>query len=185
MIRRPPRSTRTDTLFPYTTLFRSLRACETDRWLGDFCDPVSLQGCACRAAVIKIDGGRAPIRAGPLQHVQGTRRSAMPTIRQKITPFLWFNDQAEEAARFYTSIFDDSRVVDVAHYTAANPDKEGSVMIVTFDLAGQRFYALNGGPDEPFNLTVSLLVECDTQEEVDTLWSRLTEGGRSEEHTSE
>src|SRR3546814_3209977 len=73
MIRRPPRSTRTDTLFPYTTLFRSLRACETDRWLGDFCDPVSLQGCACRAAVIKIDGGRAPIRAGPLQHVQGTR----------------------------------------------------------------------------------------------------------------
>ncbi|HEY9537999.1 MAG TPA: VOC family protein [Kiloniellaceae bacterium] len=101
----------------------------------------------------------------------------MPTIRQKITPFLWFNDQAEEAARFYTSIFDDSRVVDVAHYTAANPDKEGSVMIVTFDLAGQRFYALNGGPDEPFNLSVSLLVECDTQEEVDTLWSRLTEGG--------
>jgi predicted 3-demethylubiquinone-9 3-methyltransferase (glyoxalase superfamily) len=101
----------------------------------------------------------------------------MPEIRQKITPFLWFNNQAEEAARFYTSIFDDSRVVDIAHYTAANPGKEGSVMLVTFELAGQRFYALNGGPNDPFNESISLMVECDTQEEVDTLWSRLTEGG--------
>lgn len=101
----------------------------------------------------------------------------MPEIRQKITPFLWFNDQAEEAARFYTSVFDDSRVVDVAHYTAANPDKEGSVMMVTFELVGQKFYALNGGPNDPFNLSVSLLVECDTQEEIDRLWGRLTEGG--------
>jgi predicted 3-demethylubiquinone-9 3-methyltransferase (glyoxalase superfamily) len=101
----------------------------------------------------------------------------MAEIRQKITPFLWFNNQAEEAARFYTSIFDDSRVVDIAHYTAANPGKEGSVMLVTFELAGQRFCALNGGPNDPFNESVSLMVECDTQEEVDTLWSRLTEGG--------
>ena len=101
----------------------------------------------------------------------------MPEIRQKITPFLWFNDQAEEAARFYTSLFDDSRVVDVAHYTTANPDKEGAVMLVTFELAGQRFYAMNGGPGETFNKSVSLLVECDTQEEIDGLWSRLTEGG--------
>jgi predicted 3-demethylubiquinone-9 3-methyltransferase (glyoxalase superfamily) len=101
----------------------------------------------------------------------------MPKIRQKITPFLSFNDQAEEAARFYTSLFDDSRVVDIARYTAANRDKEGSVMLVTFELAGQRFYALNGGPNDPFNESVSLLVECETQEEVDTLWSRLTDGG--------
>jgi predicted 3-demethylubiquinone-9 3-methyltransferase (glyoxalase superfamily) len=101
----------------------------------------------------------------------------MPAIRQKITPFLWFSDQAEEAARFYTSIFENSRVVDVAHYTAANPDKEGSVMLVTFELAGQRFYALNGGANDPFNESVSLLVECETQEEVDELWSRLAEGG--------
>ena len=101
----------------------------------------------------------------------------MPKIRQKITTFLWFNDQAEEAAHFYTSLFDDSRVVDVARYTDANPRQEGSVMLVTFELAGQQFYALNGGPNEPFNESVSLLVECDTQEEVDTLWSRLTEGG--------
>lgn len=101
----------------------------------------------------------------------------MAKVRQKITTFLWFDDQAEEAARFYTSIFDDSRVVDVARYTAANPGKEGSVMMVTFELAGQRFYALNGGQNQPFNESVSLLVECDTQEEVDGLWSRLTDGG--------
>lgn len=101
----------------------------------------------------------------------------MPKIRQKITPFLWFDDQAEEAARFYTSLFDDSRVVDIARYTAANPRQEGSVMLVTFELAGQRFYALNGGPNNPFNESVSLLVECETQEEVDRLWSQLTDGG--------
>ncbi len=101
----------------------------------------------------------------------------MPAIRQKITPFLWFKDEAEEAARFYTSLFDDSRVLNVARYTAANPDREGSVMLVTFELAGQRFYALNGVPNDPFNESVSLMVECETQDEVDTLWGRLTEGG--------
>lgn len=101
----------------------------------------------------------------------------MPAIRQKITPFLWFKDEAEEAARFYTSLFDDSHVLNVARYTAANPDREGSVMLVAFELAGQRFYALNGGPNDPFNESVSLMVECETQDEVDTLWSRLTEGG--------
>lgn len=101
----------------------------------------------------------------------------MAQMMQKITTFLWFDNQAEEAVRFYTSLFDDSRVVDVAHYTAANPDKDGQVMVVTFELAGQRFYAMNGGPDVKFNEAVSLLVECDTQEEVDKLWSRLTEGG--------
>src|SRR3546814_8438081 len=116
-------------------------------------------------------------RAGPLQCIQSTRRNTMPKIRQKITPFLWFNDQAEEAARFYTSLFDDSRVVDIARYTAANPGKEGSVMLVTFELAGQRFYALNGGPNDPFNESVSLMVECQTQEEVDRLWNQLTDGG--------
>jgi len=101
----------------------------------------------------------------------------MPRIRQKITPFLWFDNQAEEAARFYTSIFADSRIIDVARYTAANPDREGTVMLVTFELAGQRFYAMNGGPNQPFNESISLLVECETQEEIDTLWGRLTDGG--------
>ncbi|MEQ9641625.1 MAG: VOC family protein [Alphaproteobacteria bacterium] len=101
----------------------------------------------------------------------------MATIRQKISPFLSFQDQAEEAARFYVSVFEDNRIVDVAHYTAANPDQEGAVMLVTFELAGQRFYALNGGPNDPFNLSVSLLVECETQAEIDRFWARLTEGG--------
>ena len=101
----------------------------------------------------------------------------MPKIRQKITTFLWFNNQAEEAADFYTSLFDDSRVLDVARYTDANPQQEGSVMLVTFELSGQRFYALNGGANDPFNESVLLLVECDTQEEIDTLWSQLTDGG--------
>jgi len=101
----------------------------------------------------------------------------MPQIRQKITPFLWFDDQAEEAARFYASLFDDGRVLDVARYTAANPDKEGQVMIVTFELAGQRFCAMNGGPHDPFNQAVSMMVECDDQDEVDRLWAALTEGG--------
>ena len=101
----------------------------------------------------------------------------MPKIRQKITPFLWYDDQAEEAARFYTSIFDDSRVVDIARYTGANPSQEGSVMLVTFELAGQLFYALNGGKNDPFNESVSLMVECETQEEIDMFWTRLCEGG--------
>lgn len=101
----------------------------------------------------------------------------MPVIHQKIKTFLWFEDQAEEAARFYTSLFDDSRIVNIARYTAANPDKEGSVMLVTFELSGQTFYALNGGPDDPFNDSVSLFVECDSQTEIDALWRRLTEGG--------
>src|SRR3546814_19277095 len=101
----------------------------------------------------------------------------MAAINQKIKTFLWFNDQAEEAARFYTSLFDDSRIVNVARYTAANPGKEGSVMLVTFELAGQTFFAMNGGPDDRSNESDSILVECDTTEEVDRLWSRLTEGG--------
>ncbi|QID17577.1 VOC family protein [Nitrogeniibacter mangrovi] len=101
----------------------------------------------------------------------------MPTIHQKIKTFLWFNDQAEEAARFYTSVFDTGRIVRIARYNGATPDKEGAVMLVTFELAGQTFIALNGGFDIPFDDAVSLLVECDSQAEIDTLWSRLTDGG--------
>lgn len=101
----------------------------------------------------------------------------MPTVTQKINTFLWFDEQAEEAARFYTSLFEGSRIVDIATYPAAVPDKEGSVMLVTFDLGGQTFRAMNGGPHEAFNDSVSLQVDCETQAEIDTLWSRLTEGG--------
>ncbi|MFI9237561.1 VOC family protein [Streptomyces sp. NPDC053079] len=96
---------------------------------------------------------------------------------QKITTFLWFDDQAEEAAAFYTSLFDDSRIVDVQRYGEAGPGEPGSVMVVTFELAGQQFIALNGGPRFTFNEAISLSVDCETQEEVDELWAKLTAGG--------
>ncbi|MFI7130296.1 VOC family protein [Nonomuraea sp. NPDC050153] len=90
---------------------------------------------------------------------------------QKITTFLWFDGQAEEAAEFYISLFKDSRVLDVT------PGPAGTAMVVTFELAGQRFIALNGGPEFKFTEAVSLYVDCDSQEEVDELWAKLTEGG--------
>ncbi|MDW6065073.1 VOC family protein [Streptomyces sp. FXJ1.4098] len=96
---------------------------------------------------------------------------------QKITTFLWFDDQAEEAARHYTSIFDDSRVVDIQRYGEAGPGEPGTVMTVTFELAGQRFIALNGGPHFTFTEAISLSVDCATQDEVDELWARLGDGG--------
>ncbi|RKN09306.1 VOC family protein [Streptomyces radicis] len=101
---------------------------------------------------------------------------------QKITTFLWFDDQAEEAAAFYTSLFDDSRVVDVQRYGEAGPAPAGTVMTVTFELAGQRYIALNGGPHFAFTEAVSLYVDCADQAEVDRLWDRLTaEGGEESE----
>lgn len=96
---------------------------------------------------------------------------------QKITTFLWFDDQAEDAANFYTSVFGDSRIVDVQHYGEAGPGQAGTVMVVTFELAGQRFMALNGGPQFRFTEAISLYVNCDSQDEVDELWEKLGEGG--------
>ena len=96
---------------------------------------------------------------------------------QKITTFLWFDDQAEDAANFYTSVFGDSRIVDVQHYGEAGPGQAGTVMVVTFELAGQRFMALNGGPQFRFTEAISLFVNCDSQDEVDELWEKLGEGG--------
>jgi predicted 3-demethylubiquinone-9 3-methyltransferase (glyoxalase superfamily) len=96
---------------------------------------------------------------------------------QKIAPCLWFDAEAEEAARFYTSVFPNSRVVDVSHYGSAGPRPEGMVMTVTFELGGQRFVALNGGPEFTFTEAISFEVNCDTQQEVDTFWSTLSEGG--------
>ncbi|GGO66701.1 VOC family protein [Nonomuraea cavernae] len=99
---------------------------------------------------------------------------------QKITTYLWFDDQAEEAAELYTSVFKNSRIVQVQRYGQGGPGPEGSAMIVTFELEGQRFIALNGGPQYTFTEAVSLLVDCASQEEVDELWDRLTEGGGEE-----
>jgi predicted 3-demethylubiquinone-9 3-methyltransferase (glyoxalase superfamily) len=96
---------------------------------------------------------------------------------QKITPFLWFDGQAEEAANFYTSIFDNSKILDVARYGEAGPGEKGSVMTVSFELEGQRFVGLNGGPHYKFTPAISFYISCETQEEVDYFWERLLEGG--------
>lgn len=97
---------------------------------------------------------------------------------QKITPFLWFNDKAEEAMNFYISVFKDAKPGAVSRYGTSGPGPEGSVMVTTFQLFGQEFTALNGGPQYPFTPAISFVVNCETQEEVDTLWEKLTEGGQ-------
>ena len=98
---------------------------------------------------------------------------------QKIRPCLWFDTEGEEAARFYTSIFPNSKIVDVSRYGAAGPRPEGTVMQVTFELEGQQFFALNGGPNFTFNEAISLEVVCESQEEVDRYWDALTDGGEA------
>ena len=98
----------------------------------------------------------------------------MPTLRQKITPMLWFDGDAEEAARLYVSIFDDAEIGHVSRI----PD--GTTLVVEFTLAGQQFTALNGGPQYSFTPAVSFVVDCDTQEEVDRYWDLLSEGGPPE-----
>jgi predicted 3-demethylubiquinone-9 3-methyltransferase (glyoxalase superfamily) len=100
---------------------------------------------------------------------------------QKITPFLWFDNQAEEAAQFYTSIFDNSKVTRKTHYTGEEPvGEKGAVMTVAFELDGQQFVALNGGPRFQFTEAVSFVVNCETQEEVDYFWKELTADGGEE-----
>ena len=100
---------------------------------------------------------------------------------QKITPFLWFDDGAEEAVNFYVSLFPDSRIVSLTHYGDAGPGPRGRVMTATFELAGQRFIALNGGPQFRFTEAVSFLVNCETQAELDALWSKLLQGGQPQQ----
>ncbi len=100
---------------------------------------------------------------------------------QKITPCLWFDNQAEEAARYYTGIFKDSRIKDISYCTEAGKEYHGkaagSVLMVTFDINGQPFSALNGGPEFKFNEALSLQVRCDSQEEIDYYWDKLGNGG--------
>jgi predicted 3-demethylubiquinone-9 3-methyltransferase (glyoxalase superfamily) len=100
---------------------------------------------------------------------------------QKIVPFLWFNNQAEEAANFYVSLFKNSQITAVRRYGDAGAGTTGSVVGVTFQLEGQEFYALNGGPHFQFTPAISLFVNCETQQEVDALWERLSEGGRQDQ----
>jgi predicted 3-demethylubiquinone-9 3-methyltransferase (glyoxalase superfamily) len=99
-------------------------------------------------------------------------------MQQKIIPNLWFDTEAEEAAKFYTSVFDNSRIVNVTHYTEAGPRTAGMVMTVEFELDGQRFVGINGGPEFTFDEAVSFQINCETQDEVDYYWQRLSEGGQ-------
>ncbi len=96
---------------------------------------------------------------------------------QKITPFLWFDNQAEEAANFYASVFKNSKIGTVSRYGEAGPGPKGTVMLVTFQPEGEEFMALNGGPLFKFTEAISLSVNCQTQEEVDELWEKLSAGG--------
>jgi predicted 3-demethylubiquinone-9 3-methyltransferase (glyoxalase superfamily) len=106
----------------------------------------------------------------------------MPTFKQTITPCLWFDTEAEEAAKFYVSVFENSRIRQVSRYGEAGRDLHGkaagSVMVVEFEIAGQIFTALNGGPHFKFSEAISFQVMCDTQDEIDYFWSKLTQGGR-------
>ena len=99
---------------------------------------------------------------------------------QTITPFLWFDDNAEEAMNFYTSIFEESKVGELMRYGDAGPGPAGSVMGGSFELLGQEFKFVNGGPHYSFTPAISLFVSCETQEEVDYLWEKLTEGGKED-----
>jgi predicted 3-demethylubiquinone-9 3-methyltransferase (glyoxalase superfamily) len=102
----------------------------------------------------------------------------MIQAKQRITPFLWFDSQAEEAAAFYTSVFKNSKIQTVTRYGDAGPGPKGSVMTVAFELDGQNFVALNGGPVFKFSEAISFVVNCETQEEVDEYWDKLTAGGQ-------
>ena len=103
----------------------------------------------------------------------------MTINKQKITPFLWFDGKAEQAANFYVSVFRNSKVLSVTRYGEAGPGPKGSVMSAVFQLEGQEFYALNGGPQFKFSPAISMFVNCETQQEVDELWEKLSAGGKT------
>jgi predicted 3-demethylubiquinone-9 3-methyltransferase (glyoxalase superfamily) len=110
-----------------------------------------------------------------------TTAQTAPAPAQKITTFLWFDTQAEEAIDFYTSILRNSRKGEVVRYGDTGPGPKGQVMTAEFELAGQQFMALNGGPHFKFTEAISLMVKCDTQEEIDELWEKLSAGGQKVE----
>jgi predicted 3-demethylubiquinone-9 3-methyltransferase (glyoxalase superfamily) len=100
---------------------------------------------------------------------------------QKITPYLWFDNQAEEAMNFYVSVFSNSKKVSITRYGEAGPGAKGTVMTAKFQIEGQEFVALNGGPVFTFSPAISFVVNCETQEEVDRLWEKLSDGGERQQ----
>ena len=138
----------------------------------------------CRARLLDMDLARVKIRcfylgsgvfAGGLQF----RKFSYSLNMQSITPFLWFDDRAEEAMNFYVSIFPNSKRGRITRYGKAGPGPKDTVMTVEFELQGQRFIALNGGPQFQFNEAVSFAVNCETQEEIDYFWEKLGDGGQT------
>jgi predicted 3-demethylubiquinone-9 3-methyltransferase (glyoxalase superfamily) len=119
----------------------------------------------------------APPRRLNRQHPLIAPPERTPVMPQPIVPNLWFDTQAEEAAAFYTSLFPNSRIGTVARYPEGGPGPAGSVMTVEFELNGQRFVGINGGPQFPFTEAVSFQITCESQEELDDYWARLTDGG--------
>ncbi len=111
---------------------------------------------------------------------QSSPQASQNQLAQKITPFLWFDTQAEEAANFYVSIFKNSKIKTISRYGDAGPGPKGSVMVVSFQLEGQDFSALNGGPVFRFTPAISFLVSCETQVEVNHFWEKLSAGGRKD-----
>jgi predicted 3-demethylubiquinone-9 3-methyltransferase (glyoxalase superfamily) len=109
------------------------------------------------------------------------RFNAKETEMQKITPFLWFDNQAEDAMNFYTSIFKNAKKGNISHYGEAGPGPAGSVLTASFELEGLQFTALNGGPHFKFNESISFQVSCETQEEVDYFWDKLSAGGSTDQ----
>jgi predicted 3-demethylubiquinone-9 3-methyltransferase (glyoxalase superfamily) len=103
----------------------------------------------------------------------------MADATTKITPFLWFDGQAEDAANFYVSIFENAKILSVSRYGEEAPGTTGTVMTVSFELDGQKFVALNGGPEYTFTPAISFSIDCKTQQEVDHFWNRLSEGGET------
>jgi predicted 3-demethylubiquinone-9 3-methyltransferase (glyoxalase superfamily) len=122
----------------------------------------------------RVDKARNQIRRRPDAEAAAIERRK---VMQKIIPCLWFDDQAEEAVRFYTSIFKNSRIGKVAYYGEGAPRPKGSVMTIQFELDGQEFLALNGGPVFHFTEAISLIVNCKSQKELDRIWKALTKGG--------
>jgi predicted 3-demethylubiquinone-9 3-methyltransferase (glyoxalase superfamily) len=113
-------------------------------------------------------------------NLKSNLRSKEENNMQKITPFLWFDGKAEEAMNFYVSVFKNSKVVRVTRYGEGGPGPKGTVMSATFQLDGQDFFALNGGPQFTFSAAISFFVNCETQPEVDELWEKLSEGGEKQ-----
>jgi predicted 3-demethylubiquinone-9 3-methyltransferase (glyoxalase superfamily) len=132
----------------------------------------------------KLSEGGQKSQQGWLKDKYGLSWQVGPSIKsnpaQKITPFLWYNDQAEEAANFYTSVFKNSSIGSINRYGKEGPGTDGSVMIVPFKLSGQEFIALNGGPMYKFTEAVSMTVNCEDQEEVDYFWNKLSSDGGQE-----